>query len=261
MSGFEAFLLGLVQGLTEFLPVSSSGHLVIFESLLGVDDRANLVFEVALHVATLVAIVIFYRRRIASLISGTLRRDAAALRYGAKLALATLPAVAVALIAGDWVDRAFASPTLVAVCLFATGGILMTTRRSLAGATTLQEPGWGAALLIGCAQAFAILPGISRSGSTVAAALALGVAPAAAAEFSFLMGIIAISGAAALMIPEFTQTTLEHWQTMAIGSVAALLSGLAALWIFVWLLARRVFYAFSYYVWAAGALFLAWLHF
>jgi len=259
VSGFEAFLLGIVQGLTEFLPVSSSGHLVIFESLLGLDDRANLLFEVAVHVATLVAIVIFYRRKLASLVSGSLRGDAAALRYGAKLALATLPAVGVALLAGEWVDRAFASPTLVALCLFATGGILMTTRRSLPTAT-LHEPGWAAVLLIGCAQALAILPGISRSGSTVAAALALGVAPAAAAEFSFLLGIIAISGAAVLMIPEFAQLTLEHWQTMAVGAVAAMLSGLAALWIFVWLLARRVFYAFSYYLWAAGALFLAWLH-
>ena len=259
MSEFEAFLLGIVQGLTEFLPVSSSGHLVIFESLLGVEGSADLLFEVALHVATLVAIAIFYREKIASLLTGALRRDSAAWRYAGKLGAATLPAVVVALLFRDAIERAFAAPELVALCLFATGGILLTTRRTLPKAAG-QEPSWRAALLIGCVQAFAILPGISRSGSTVAAALALGVTAAAAAEFSFLLGIIAISGAAVLMIPELGNATAEQWHAIAIGAAAALVSGLAALWLFVWLLARRVFYVFSYYLWAAGALFLAWLY-
>jgi undecaprenyl-diphosphatase len=259
VSDLEAFLLGVVQGLTEFLPVSSSGHLVISQSLLGVEHGSSLLFEVVLHVATLVAIVIFYRRKLASLISGAVRGDSEAWRYGAKLGLATLPAVAVALVAGDWVDRAFASPAVAGVCLFATGGILMTTRRSLATAVQ-REPSWVAAVLIGCAQAFAILPGISRSGSTVAAALALGVAPTAAAEFSFLMGIIAIAGAGVRMIPELGSVSPELWQAMSIGAGAALISGLAALSMFVWLLARRVFYMFAYYVWGVGALFLLWLY-
>ena len=83
---------------------------------------------------------------------------------------------------------------------------------------------------------------------------------AAAAEFSFLLGIIAISGAAVLMIPELGNATAEQWHAIAIGAAAALVSGLAALWLFVWLLARRVFYVFSYYLWAAGALFLGWLY-
>lgn len=259
MSDFEAFLLGIVQGLTEFLPVSSSGHLVIFGALLGVEDESSLLFEVALHVATLVAIVIFYRRKIASLIVGVLRGDGEAVAYGAKLVVATLPAVGLALVARDEIERAFAEPTLVALCLIATGAILWTTRRTLLTASA-PVPSWLAALLIGCAQALAILPGISRSGTTVAVALALGVAPLAAAEFSFLMGIIAIAGAAVLMIPELGGVGADAWQSIAIGGAAALVSGLAALWIFVWLLSRRAFYAFSYYVWAAAGLFLVWLY-
>ena len=135
MSEFEAFLLGIVQGLTEFLPVSSSGHLVIFESLLGVEGSADLLFEVALHVATLVAIAIFYREKIASLLTGAFRRDPAAWRYAGKLCAATLPAVVVALLFRDAIERAFAAPELVALCLFVTGGILLTTRRTLPNTT------------------------------------------------------------------------------------------------------------------------------
>jgi undecaprenyl-diphosphatase len=259
VSEFEAFVLGIVQGLTEFLPVSSSGHLVIFGALLGVEDESSLLFEVALHVATLVAIVIFYRRKIASLIIGVLRGDGEAVAYGGKLLVATLPAVGIALVARDEIERAFAEPTLVALCLIATGAILWSTRRTLLTASA-SIPSWFAALLIGCAQALAILPGISRSGTTVAVALALGVAPLAAAEFSFLMGIIAIAGAAVLMVPELGSVGADAWNALAIGGAAALVAGLAALWLFVWLLSRRAFYVFSYYVWAAAGLFLVWLH-
>jgi len=258
MSALEALWLGIVQGLTEFLPVSSSGHLVMLQSLLGVEDEGGLVFEVALHVATLVAIVIFFHRRVSGLAVGALRGDAEAWRYGAKLALGTLPAVVAALLGGDGLQRALESPWLAGACLLATGAILWTTRRTLPRAH-LQEPTWGAALAIGCAQAFAILPGISRSGTTVAAALALGLAPGPAAEFSFLLGIVAITGAAVLMLPDLAQATPDQITSLGIGGAAALASGLVAIWLFVWLLRRQTFYVFSYYAWTVGALFLAWL--
>ena len=108
-------------------------------------------------------------------------------------------------------------------------------------------------MLIGCAQACAILPGISRSGATVATALALGVAPAAAAEFSFLMSVIAISGAAVRELPELTSLAPELVAPLILGALAALVSGIAAIWLFVRLLERRGFYYFAYYTWAAGA--------
>jgi len=125
----------------------------------------------------------------------------------------------------------------------------------------LPEPGWTAALWIGCAQAIAILPGISRSGSTVAAALAVGVAPAAAAEFSFLLGVVAIAGAAVLMVPELGQVAPDQWGALGIGSVAALASGVAAIWLFVRMLERNVFHLFAWYTWTVGTVFLAWLSF
>ncbi len=256
MSELEALWLGIVQGLTEFFPVSSSGHLVVFQTMLDV-HLEGLLFDVAVHVATVVAIVLFYHRRIGTLIVGVLARDRGALRYVGKLALATLPVVGVGLAARDLITAQFSSPTLVAVLLIVTGGVVWTTRftRKENG---LEEPGWGAALLIGLAQACAILPGISRSGSTVAAALALGIAPAAAAEFSFLLGVIAVSGAAALVLPDLRYAAPEALSAVTVGSAAALVSGCLAIWLFLKMLASNTFHYFAWWAWLAGGAFLAW---
>jgi undecaprenyl-diphosphatase len=253
----EAVALGLIQGLTEFLPVSSSGHLVMLQSLLGL-QREGVVFEIVLHVATLASVLIFYRRRVAELVVGALRGRPEALRYGAKLALATLPAVIAVLALGSLLEAQFEAPAMAGVCLLVTGAILWTTRRSAPSAHA-AEPGWGAALLIGCAQALAILPGISRSGATVATALALGVAPAAAAEFSFLMSVVAITGAALRALPEIGALPSGEVGPLALGAAVALVSGVAAIWLFVRLLRTQMFYRFAYYTWGAGAAFLLWL--
>lgn len=258
MNVLESLILGIVQGLTEFLPVSSSGHLVMAQSLLGVEPGGGILFEVAVHVATLIAIVIFYRRRVTELAIGTLRGDPAAWRYTSKLALATVPAVLVALLARDWIETQFKLPAVAGVCLLVTGFIVWSTRYTLTRGSA-EEPGWRAALLIGCVQAVAILPGISRSGSTVAAALALGMAPLAAAEFSFLLGVIAMAGAAVLLAPELAGASTELIGAILVGGSAALVSGLLALVAFVWLLRQQRFFVFAWYAWIAGAAFLGWL--
>lgn len=252
MDGFQAAFLGLVQGLTEFLPVSSSGHLVLIQDWLGIHEKGVL-FEVVLHVATLVSVLIFYRRRVGSLIVGLLARRAADWRYAAKLGVATVPAVLLVLAAGDFLEAQFESPRSAALGLLLTGAILWTTRRTLPRAHAL-EPSWMAALWIGCAQALAILPGISRSGSTVAAALALGVAPAAAAEFSFLMSVIAIAGAAARMLPMVAGVSADAVPSLLVGGGVALVAGVAALALFVRLLRSGAFYRFAWYVWPVGVL-------
>ncbi len=257
MTGLEAFILGLVQGLTEFLPVSSSGHLVVLQSLFGAEQQGILV-EIVVHVATLASVLIFYRRRVGALISGALRGDADALAYGLKLVVATLPAVLLVLCAGDFLDSLFESPRAAGIGFLITGGILWSTRRAAASAR-LSAPGWGAALLIGCAQAFAIAPGVSRSGATVCAALALGVAPLAAAEFSFLMSVIAIIGAAVRAYPELSSVPAAMLAPLAIAGLTALVSGVAAIWIFVRVLKTRSFYYFAYYTWALGLVVLAGL--
>jgi undecaprenyl-diphosphatase len=253
----DSILLGIVQGLTEFLPVSSSGHLVLAQELLNADLGQGILFEVAVHIATLFAILIFYRRRVAQLIYGTVTRDRRALEYAGKLFIGTLPAVFVALLFRHWIEEQFDSLLGVGICLILTGFIVFSTKFTNKH-TGLEEPGWGGAFVIGCVQAFAILPGISRSGSTVAAGLALGLSPLAAAEFSFMLGMIAMAGAGVLLLPELSSIDPELMNAILFGSVAALLSGLLALAAFVWLLRTQRFFIFAWYAWVVGAITVVW---
>lgn len=257
MEELAAAILGLVQGLTEFLPVSSSGHLVMGAEFLG-EVSEGILFEVAVHVGTLVAILIFYRRRIGQLLGGLVIRDPAAWTYSLKLVVATLPAVVVGLTLKDAVEALFAAPAVVGFALMCTGAILLTTRRSVETGT-LEEPSWLQAFLVGCAQVVAIIPGISRSGTTVAAGMALGLTPMAATEFSFLMAVAAIAGAAVLAIPDIQSASPETIRLCLIGGAVALASGLAALWLFVRLLRSRRFHWFAGYAFLAGAGFLVYL--
>jgi undecaprenyl-diphosphatase len=240
-----------VQGLTEFLPVSSSGHLVLLGAWLGAVEE-GIVFEVAMHAATLLAVLVFYRRRVAGLVSGALRGEIDAWRYGAKLAVATVPAVVAVLVAQDFFESLYEDVAPVGLALWLTGAIVYSTRWTLPRARG-EEPGFGAALLIGVAQAVAIVPGVSRSGATVAAALALGIRPAAAAEFSFLMSVVAIAGAVVLQVPEAGGVSARTWAAIAVGGAVALVSGLGALWLFVRLLRGQAFHRFAWYVWPLGA--------
>lgn len=258
MNAIEAALLGLVQGLTEFFPVSSSGHLAMFQVLMGGEEKSDLVFEIAVHVATLVAIAFFYRNRIRDLVLGFLRHEVFALDYAGKLVVASVPAGVIGVLGQDWITAQFSNPVLIGSALLVTGCVVYSTRFTVARAVA-TGPGWREALLIGCAQAVAILPGISRSGSTVAVAIAVGLAPAAAAEFSFLMGIIAVGGAAILMLPEIAYSDSAELSSIGIGALTALVSGLAAITLFVRMLDRRLFHAWAWYCWAVGLAFLAWV--
>jgi undecaprenyl-diphosphatase len=257
MTLLESIILGIVQGATEFLPVSSSGHLVIFQELLGV-HTAGVVFEVAVHVATLVSILAVYRTRVSSLAVGAVRRDAESLRYLALLVVATVPAAVVGLLAKDAVEALFDNPVATGVALLVTGLILWSSRTAMPRATG-SIPTWGAALLIGVAQAFALVPGISRSGSTVVAALWLGVAPREAAAFSFLMAIPAIGGAAVLQIGDLGAGGGPGTPALLLGAAFAGVTGVLAIRTFVAMLAKRSFYLFAPYCWVAGALFLVYL--
>jgi undecaprenyl-diphosphatase len=253
----ESIILGIVQGATEFLPVSSSGHLVIFQTLLGV-EAAGVVFEVAVHVATLVSILVVYRTRVSSLAVGAVHRDAESLRYVGLLVVATVPAAVVGLLAKDAVEALFENPVAPGVALLVTGLLLWSSRAAMPRAIG-SIPTWTAALLIGIAQAVALVPGISRSGSTVVAALWLGVAPREAAAFSFLMAIPAIAGAAVLQIGDLAAGGGPDVATLAVGAVFAAITGVLAIRTFVAMLAKRSFYLFAPYCWIVGALFLVYL--
>ena len=259
MTEFEAILLGLLQGATEFLPVSSSGHLVMGQELLGV-SLPGVSFEVAVHVATLLSVVLVYRGRLLELARGTLvERDRDSWRYVGLLAVATLPVAVVGLTLGDRVEALFDTPWTVGVALLVTGGFLFTTRWALLRS---GEPrfGFGTAVLIGVAQCLALVPGISRSGATVTAALWLGVSPLEAAAFSFLLSIPAIAGAAVLQAPELAGAVGDVGAVpLVLGFGVAGLTGILAIHLFIRMLRSRAFPAFALYCWGVGLLFLGWL--
>ena len=267
MTWYEGIFLGLLQGATEFLPVSSSGHLVMGQALLGVEvPGAGL--EVALHVATLLSVLIVYRSRLRALLAGVVRGDRHQLGYAGLLILATVPAAIAGLGFGDFFESLFDRPAVTAVALIVTGCVVWTARRAL-----MREPTRnvcvGSALVVGLAQAVAIVPGISRSGSTVVAALWRGVSPKEAAAFSFLMSLPAVGGAALLKLPDAMSLggVLSPAGTMATGgmvaptvlllaAVTACVTGVAAIRIFRAMLTNRSFHVFAPYLWVVGALFL-----
>lgn len=259
MSWWESIVLGVVQGATEFLPVSSSGHLVIGQALLGL-TIPGVFFEVAVHVATLLSVLVVYRGRVGALVHGCcVRRDLESWRYVGLLALATVPAGLVGVLWKDDVEALFDNPAVVGIALLVTGTFLFSTRWALRKAERARMT-MGVALAIGIAQSFALIPGISRSGSTVVTALWLGVAPVEAAAFSFLMSIPAIGGAAVLSVPELLDggSGLSAI-VLLVGAAAAAITGVLAIRTFVVMLKNRSFPAFAWYCWAAGAAFLAWV--
>ncbi len=258
MSLWEAILLGMVQGATEFLPVSSSGHLVAGQALLGI-RVPGVAFEVAVHVATLVSILIVYRDRVAQLVRGLVTGERTSWVYAGLLVAATIPAAVVGLLLKDAVETLFENPTFVGLAFLVTGALLWTTRAALAR-DPRREPGLGDAVVIGLAQAVAILPGISRSGSTVVAGLWLGVDPVRAAELSFLMAVPAILGAAVLQLPELAgETGIGMGGVLVAGSAVAAVTGVLAIRTFLRMLRKRSFHHFAVYLWIVGALFLGWL--
>ncbi|MGH7544277.1 MAG: undecaprenyl-diphosphate phosphatase [Gemmatimonadota bacterium] len=256
MTAIEAVVLGLIQGLTEFLPVSSSGHLVIGQTLFGLED-GQLAFDILLHGATLLAILVYFRRRLADLVRPAGRT------YVLKLALATVPVVIVGPVVYPWVREAFTEPALVAGFLALTGALLLSLylrpedERADTGAL---EPGWRTALAIGVFQTCALLPGISRSGTTIVAGIWLGLAPAAAAEFSFLLAIPAILGAIVYESGALrTAAGTGMADVFAIGSVAAFVSAIAAIGLVFRLVDRRRFRWLGFYCLVVAAVFGAWL--
>lgn len=259
MNTLEALILGLLQGATEFLPVSSSGHLVIGQELMGL-SVPGITFEVVVHVATLISVVVVYRRRLLELAGGAfVRRDMEAWRYVALLGAATLPVAVVGLVFGDLVEDLFQRPETVGLALLFTGSFLISTRWALRRELS-PTFGFGVALLVGLAQCLALVPGVSRSGITVVTALWLGVAPIQAAAFSFLLSIPAIGGAAVLEVPKLTGMGGSVGVVpLAAAFATAAVTGVLAIRLFVHMLANRSFPAFAWYCWGVGLLFLAWL--
>jgi undecaprenyl-diphosphatase len=256
VSFFDAVVLGLVQGLTEFLPVSSSGHLVMAQTFLGI-PAPGVFLEVALHVATLLSVAVVYRRRLAELAVGAVRRDREALRYLGLLVLATVPVGLIGYFFEDAIEVAFDTPAVTGFMLLLTGFILWSTTWG-SRERTHDQPRTGHAIAMGFAQCLALLPGVSRSGSTIAAGLWTGVKGERAAEFSFLMSLPAVGGAAVLQAVRL-EGQIVVTPPLATALLVSLMAGIVAIKSLVWLVRRQGFHHFAWYVWGVGLFFLAYL--
>lgn len=257
MTLWEAIILGFVQGAAEFLPVSSSGHLVMAQAVMDI-EIPGIAFEIAVHVATLVSILLVYRSRVVELTRGAVTGDRSSWEYIGLLVVATIPAGLIGVFAKDQIEVLFDDPIVPGFALLVTGGLLWSSRSALSRAVA-ERPTWAAAAVIGFAQAFALVPGISRSGSTVVAAMWVGVAPVEAAAFSFLMAVPAIAGAAVLSIGDLAEGSGLSTGVIVAGSIAAALTGILAIRTFVAMLARRSFHYFAPYCWAVGIAYLIFL--
>jgi undecaprenyl-diphosphatase len=262
-----AVLLGIVQGLTEFLPVSSSAHLILARAFFGweVPPEFGLAFDVALHVGTLAAILVYFSRDIlgmtAALPAVLRRRPSPAARLVENIVIATVPAILVGVLFSDYIEQVLRTPAVVAVAL-AVGAIVMLAAERL-GFRAGDEHGitWRDALLIGCAQASALIPGVSRSGATIAIAMLLGVRRDAAARFTFLLAIPAMLAAAGKEAIELRHMALGSAAlvTFAVGMIVSAVVGYVTVKYFLRFLARNRLDVFAYYRLALAALAAFWL--
>lgn len=270
MTAVQALILGLIQGLTEFLPISSSGHLVFIPQLFRWPSHA-LVFDVVLHLGTLLAVVIYFRRdlwRIVRAFTSQLPELASARKLGWLLILSTIPAIVMGLLMQDIIEVYFRSPARVAYQLIGWGIVLgladwYNRRRAAAGTTlrTLDHISWQDALAIGVAQALALIPGTSRSGVTITAGLLLGLTRSAAAEFSFLMSVPIVALAGAKGLYDLVQLGGGNVQTFPLlfGLVTAAVSGFFAIAFLLHIIRTKTLLPFVWYRLAVGIAILIWL--
>lgn len=226
MSWFEAFILGIVQGLTEFLPVSSSGHLEIGSVLLGLTASNNLLFAITVHLATALATIFAFRTDIGELLGNLFRRDAETWRFAFVIIISMIPVGIVGVLWKDDIETFFVGNMLLVGSMLVVTAVLLAFSHFAKDCQKEVTP--MRALIIGIAQAIAVLPGISRSGATISTALLLGVDRSKAARFSFLMVIVPIVGAALLKIKDVSETPDSFAidsSSLVIGFITALVSG------------------------------------
>ena len=231
MSIFWILLLALVQGLTEFFPVSSSAHLTILGALAGIKEEDVLVFFLVLHAGTFLATIVFFGKDLWALFLGLVRLDRPSWRYAGLIVLTTIPTGLIGLTAKPYVQKAETMPALAGSVLFFTAVYLWCTKYLPAGTKADCDITWLDALLIGLAQGVAVLPGISRSGATISSGLARGLKREAAFRYSFLASLPAIGGAFLLEARHaFTAANPEMWDDV-MGAAVSFGAGLFALWL------------------------------
>ena len=265
MDIIQGIIIGIVQGLTEFLPVSSSAHLVFIQNILGVES--SLAFDTFLHLGTLIAVLWFFRYdiykmlkswwlSIGDILQGRFTegfKEDPYKRLAWYVILATIPVGIVGVLFEDSVDALFAGALYVpAFFLFVTGTILYLSQRMTSGNINYDNITKKEALFMGLGQACAILPGLSRSGTTIAAGLTIGLDKEFAAKFSFILSIPAIFGAFVLQLKDIGSAMDANFLPVFLGFIAAIISGYLAIKWMLDLIQNKSLDIFSYYCWAVG---------
>lgn len=267
MDLWESFLLGLIQGITEFLPISSSGHLVLGQYFLGLQNNGGITYEIVVHFGSLVSIVLFYRKDVVQLVMSavTMLAKPMLLFSPSKLPkdqllvylilISMIPALLVGLFLKSSIETAFESPVWVSVMLLVTGTLLLSTKLATPEQNVI---GSKHAIGMGLAQAVAILPGISRSGSTIAIGQHLGLSREECARFSFLMVIPVIAGAMILELGELgTNGVAVDVSVLMVGFITSAVSGFFALTFLIKVIKRFGIHWFAMYCYGLG-LFCLW---
>lgn len=250
----ETVILGVIQGLTEWLPISSTGHLKIAEKLLGLE--APILLDVILHLGTLAIILFFFRGDVKNILSSLSRLDFKT-NYGRLIPLiivGTIPTAIIGLAFSMFLENFFQEVLTVAIALLACGFVLYSSKVAKEKRSDIS---YFAALLIGIAQGIAVIPGLSRSGLTIAAALLLGINREETFKFSFLLSVPAVIGAFGLTIhTHFSDLATSNlgWVEVLAGVGAAVIVGYSSLKLLRKVLVKKSFYVFSFYCWAIGAL-------
>ncbi len=263
MSILEAIILGLIQGLTEFLPISSSGHLVLLPTIFKMSSP-DLTMVGLLHLGTLTAVLIYFWHDLWEIAQGMLAGLAAREpmkdengRLGWYIIAGSIPAAIVGLLFKDNVEQLFGDPKTVAAMLFITAALLVFGERMLSGKRTIGTMGWLDAIIIGFTQMFALMPGISRSGSTIMGGLLRGLNRPDAARYSFLLGVPAIGGAGLLALLDiFGETQEQSFLIYGVGFVAAAVSGYACIHFLLSWVRKHSLYPFAIYCALFGGLYL-----
>lgn len=254
----QSIVLGIVQGLTEFLPVSSSAHLVFGQYFLGITEP-QIVFDVLLHFATLLAVVVYLRFEVVKLIKGIFRlnkfKEDPSARLSGLVILGSIPTMLIGLAGKKYFEAAFGMPLLVAFFLLITGVILWLAEVYARPRKSLPQTRTQDALAIGVCQGIAILPGISRSGTTISAGLLLGLEKKWAAKYSFLLSLPAVLGANILELKDIDFLQFIDYKAIYFwGIFFAFLFGLVSLKFLIWILEKKRFKLFAYYCWLLGGI-------
>ena len=268
MTYFEAVILGLVQGLAEFLPISSSGHLALLQQWFGIDENKVLLFAVLLHVGTLISVFIVYWKDIWELIvelcltikdlftgKGLRLEERPVRKLGVMIIVATIPTAIIGLLINELFDKLYTSVLPIGIGLIITGFLLILAERTGNSSRGIDRMNFRNALFIGTVQGIAICPGISRSGSTLFGSLICNLDRKFAVKFVFLISIPSILGSAVMEAPDAIKAGFDMAQLgpVLVGMIVAAVSGLIAIKTMIKIVSDKKLSYFSYYVWALGA--------